>query len=517
MSSRDYLKHLVSTNEPPSSSLGDEWYNPSVNALYKRLAVNGNSVVWQQVPANNVVTATSTTATPSALTIQNKTGAYTVIAGDLNTIINCTSGTFTVGLTAAATLGSGFNVTIWNTSATQADAITIDPAGAETIDGVATLILRRGEGMQIVCNGTNWDTGAKKTMRLYAENAASSTIRSTATGNSGVALGSAATASGTNCIAIGINADSSGNRSFAAFGTASAIFSTAIANGTAASATNSTAIGVNSADGGSQAVTGAGAMALGGSYASGTDSFAAGISSNASSSGARATGAVALGNFSNANASGAVAIGNGASATGQYSMALGYQTTVTAAGSFAFGATTHLYQANATAVNSFAFGAAAQAVLTGKLVISGGDLIAASTYQQGLQTGIQVLRGQTIDATAKVLVSDTGLAAAGALNQVILPNNSAFAFTGTIVARQQAAGGTASAAWKVEGLIRREGTAVSTVLVSSSTNTISNVPGWAIALTADTTNGGLAVTVTGAAATNIRWVATIQTSEVTYA
>jgi hypothetical protein len=32
-------------------------------------------------------------------------------------------------------------------------------------------------------------------------------------------------------------------------------------------------------------------------------------------------------------------------------------------------------------------------------------------------------------------------------------------FTGTVVARQQAAGGTASAAWKVEGLIRREANA----------------------------------------------------------
>jgi hypothetical protein len=54
------------------------------------------------------------------------------------------------------------------------------------------------------------------------------------------------------------------------------------------------------------------------------------------------------------------------------------------------------------------------------------------------------------------------------------------------------------------------------VLVASAINTISNVPGWTLALTADTTNGALAITTTGAA-TNIRWVATIQTSEVTYA
>jgi len=39
---------------------------------------------------------------------------------------------------------------------------------------------------------------------------------------------------------------------------------------------------------------------------------------------------------------------------------------------------------------------------------------------------------------------------------------------------------------------------------------------WSITLTTDTTNGGLAVTVTGAASTTIRWVAKIETTEVTY-
>jgi hypothetical protein len=39
---------------------------------------------------------------------------------------------------------------------------------------------------------------------------------------------------------------------------------------------------------------------------------------------------------------------------------------------------------------------------------------------------------------------------------------------------------------------------------------------WVVALTADTTNGGLAITVTGQAATTIRWVAQIRTTEMTY-
>jgi hypothetical protein len=56
------------------------------------------------------------------------------------------------------------------------------------------------------------------------------------------------------------------------------------------SSSYATAIGSNSAGNGSQAVTGSGAMALGGSYASGTDSFAAAVANNTASYGARSTG-----------------------------------------------------------------------------------------------------------------------------------------------------------------------------------------------------------------------------------
>ena len=108
--------------------------------------------------------------------------------------------------------------------------------------------------------------------------------------------------------------------------------------------------------------------------------------------------------------------------------------------------------------------------------------------------------------------------AAGSTNQIILRNNSAYAFHGTIVGRESAAGGTESAAFKIEGLVRREGAANTTTLVNSAITTLSNADGWGgIALVADTSNGALKINVTGKAATNIRWVATIDTSEVIYA
>jgi hypothetical protein len=44
MASRDYTKHTVSTTAPAGARLGDEYYNPTTNVLYKRLAVNGTAV-----------------------------------------------------------------------------------------------------------------------------------------------------------------------------------------------------------------------------------------------------------------------------------------------------------------------------------------------------------------------------------------------------------------------------------------------------------------------------------------
>lgn len=396
------------------------------------------------------------------ITIENKTAAYTVVSGDLGKIVNCTANTFTVSLTAAATLGSGFNCWVWNTGT---GVITIDPNGAETIDGVVTLTLRKGEGLQIVCNGSNWETGDKKTMRLYSENMAAASPRPLSAGNLSFAIGLSASSGGEASVALGYSVN--------------------------ASAAVSSAIGQNSSYQGSQAVTGAGAMALGGSYASGADSFAAAVANNTSTYGATGANSVALGYRAKASSSGSVALGYNSASTGSNSTAIGSDST--ASGGYG------------TTINGIA---ATDGGIWSKLAIGSG-------FSSAGQTGILQLRELTADATATVLKSNG--AAAGAANQCILPNNSAHAFTGTIVARQQAAGGTQSAAWTVSGLIRREANAASTTLVASTVTVISNVPGWTLALSADTTNGGLAVTATGAAATNIKWLANIQTTEVTYA
>jgi hypothetical protein len=435
--------------------------------------------------SGNVLTSDGTTWTSAApsggsatLTIQNKTSAYTVVAGDLGTIINCTSGTFTVALDAAATLGSGFNCWIWNTGT---GTITIDPSGAETIDGLTTPVLRRGEGTQIVCDGTNWQTGDKKTMRGYSENIQSTATRPAASGLNAIAIGVASSATVTDSVALGPLTTASG------FGAIS------IGRGASVIASYGSALGLNSSAQGSQAVTGAGAMALGGSYASGTDSFAAAVANNTSSYGATGANSVAVGRFCKATAgSGAVALGASSQALGSGSIAIG--NSIIASANF-----------------SHAYGTDIQSLQIGKYSYGNGKFVDIGDAQ----SGEFILRRATTNATPTVLTTDNS--APGTNDQIILPNNSAYAFTGIIVARQQAAGGTASAAWKIEGLIRREANAASTVLVASTVTAIDNTPGWTLALSADTTNGGLKIEATGAAATNIRWVATVQTSEVTYA
>jgi hypothetical protein len=81
----------------------------------------------------------------------SKTGAYTVTAADKGSLIDCTSGTFTLSFQAAATLGANWSTYIRNSGT---GVVTLDPSGAETIDGVATYTLGQGNGVLVQCDGS---------------------------------------------------------------------------------------------------------------------------------------------------------------------------------------------------------------------------------------------------------------------------------------------------------------------------------------------------------------------------
>jgi hypothetical protein len=384
-----------------------------------------------------------TWATPSGgggsatYTISNKTAAYTVVVGDLGAIINCSGATsFTVSLTAAATLGSGFNVWIWNNTTTTAMAVTIDPNSTETIDGVATLILRQGEGTQIVCDGTNWQTGNKKTMRGYAENVTATATRPVATSQYAMA------------------------------------------------------IGINSGGTGSQAVTGAGAMALGGSYASGIDSFAAVTTNNTSSYGATQSSAIAL--------------GSQCKSSGQYAFSAGSANISSGSASYVHGQVS-----TASADYSIAFGNFALSNVIGKMAFSAGRFssIGDAQYSQ------LVIRASTTGSTV-VLTSDTLTAATN--NQLVAASDQAFAVSGTLIGKQS--GSANIAAYTVSATVVNN---AGTLTVPTGTLTLIGTDSIGLTtsptLTADNTLKCLKVTSGAKTATNIRWVCTLQASEITYA
>jgi hypothetical protein len=213
---------------------------------------------------------------------------------------------------------------------------------------------------------------------------------------------------------------------------------------------------------------------------------------------------VAIGYLAKAYSTDAIAIGDNAQAGQARAYALGANSTVTGHGGVVLGGSNNSATATySTAINGYG----TTADVMGKVVFG----TAYVDWTRAPQSGIHTLFADTTNATA------TEIRAQNESGAVKVPNNSAYAFHGTIVAREKASEGTDCAAWKIEGLIRREGSAGTTVLVNSATTVLNNAPNWVMALSADTTNGSLKIEGTGAASTNVRWVATIHTSEVTYA
>jgi hypothetical protein len=123
-----------------------------------------------------------------------------------------------------------------------------------------------------------------------------------------------------------------------------------------------------------------------------------------------------------------------------------------------------------------------------------------------------VLHTQTTSATATALT--TNAAAASAVNSIVMPTTSTYAFSALIVARN---GTTDSASWRVEGVIQQGASAATTALVGTPTVTslgaTSGASAWTVAAVANTTLGSLEFDVTGAASKVINWVARIETVE----
>jgi hypothetical protein len=272
-------------------------------------------------------------------------------------------------------------------------------------------------------------------------------------------------------------------------------------------------------------------MALGGSYASGTDSFAAAIANNTASYGATGANSVAIGYQAKATASGAMAFGDRNTASAEDAVVFGESNTGSGAWSFTAGRSNTnsgsrgVALGNSNTVSSFytvALGSSNTASESYATAIGSNSLanrqgkFAHSSLGFGTdgdsQYGRMVLSKATTDATPTVLTALQGNAAASA-NMPVIPSGGAQAFSGLLVAKQT--GSANAAAWEIKGLIVNNGG--TTTLVNSAITIIDNTPSWGgPTVTADDTNDWLAITCTGAAATSIRWSLTLNTSEVIY-
>ncbi len=284
-------------------------------------------------------------------------------------------------------------------------------------------------------------------------------------------------ASGNNSVVIGANSRASSNQG--------------VAIGTSATASG-VGVALNSngdVTGSNATASGTGSFAINGGQASGLWSFAMGR-------------AVA----SNTNAFAFGAYYTGATASGEGSVAIGGNT-ASSFGAVAIGGQGNL----ASGFMSYAFG---NYTSTNGIIGRQSRGYALTPVQGETQKSEFFLSKRTTDATATTLTVNGGVA--NTTNQVILSNNSAYRFKGTIIGKQS--GSTNVASWDVDGLIVRGANASATSLLIANVNLVQNTPAWGTpTLTADTTNGGVQIQVTGAGATNIQWTCVIDTTEVIYA
>ena len=225
-----------------------------------------------------------------------------------------------------------------------------------------------------------------------------------------------------------------------------------------------------------------------------------------------------IGGYHNTSSGNYSFIGGGYANTvsGAYSAAFGSSVTVSSDTSYAFG-----LHSLADSRSSFVLGGEYASTRT----IQGLVVIPASANPHGTdhnsralcQKSILNVYEQTTDATPTVLRSNSANSAS-TTNQLTLKNNSAIAFKATCVAGVTGAGNTK--VWELRGALKRGANAASTTLVGSVIKDViaydSGAAAWDLDITADTTNGAIKVEVTGQASTTIRWVCTIEATEMSF-
>ena len=123
------------------------------------------------------------------------------------------------------------------------------------------------------------------------------------------------------------------------------------------------------------------------------------------------------------------------------------------------------------------------------------------------QTSVYILRFQTSDAAPEFLFLD------GVGQKLILADGQTMAFDILVAARSDAG---LSAAYHFRGVIKRTGALAFFVGTPTKQTLAEDVAAWDANVVDVSVPPALAVRVTGTAGTNVRWVATVRTTEVTF-
>jgi len=86
------MAHIVSNTQPPYGALGDEWFNPSTNKLFKLVALGGTNVSWQD--GGNIISGTSggtASATQASVVAALSAGQAIILASNGQISANVTS------------------------------------------------------------------------------------------------------------------------------------------------------------------------------------------------------------------------------------------------------------------------------------------------------------------------------------------------------------------------------------------------------------------------------------------
>jgi hypothetical protein len=246
---------------------------------------------------------------------------------------------------------------------------------------------------------------------------------------------------------------------------------------------------------------------------------------------ASGTHSLASGGYSVASGNYSVSLGASTSSS-TYTLAVGQSSTASADGAVSLGRSNTSSGARSFSSNYLSVASGTESVAMGNSCTAAGDYSIATGLESSTSTirarrshgngsdsqaSIFMLKRATTNNTLTYITADgNDEFQGGATNMFLLVNNQAMRFKGTIIGKQSGSANVAS--WDIDGLVVRTTSAANTTLVVSNVNVVSNSPAWGTpTLTANTTRGGVSVSVTGASATNIKWTAVIETTEVIYA